>query len=96
MSTVTLIMLDSCDGYHAGDEREAKQREADQLIRKGLAKMKGPHANKMADDPQTKKNTGTSTAGKDAPSSSSAPDRASRPKTAPRSPRGGRSTRNAE
>jgi hypothetical protein len=48
MSKVTVIAVEPCNTHRPGDEFDVSEREAEQLMAKGLVKMKAPHSNKMA------------------------------------------------
>jgi hypothetical protein len=48
MSLVKVIAVDSFDGLHPGDETDVPERQANQLVARGLAKMAAPPRNKMA------------------------------------------------
>lgn len=56
MSLVKIRALDAFDGHQPGDSIEVTERQAAQLIQKGLAKMDGPVRNKMAQAPANKAN----------------------------------------
>lgn len=47
MSTVQVIAVEPFDGHQPGAKVDVTERQAEQLIAKGLAKMSGPHSNKM-------------------------------------------------
>jgi len=47
MSQVKVIAVEPFDGYPMGAEVSVSERVAEQLIKKGLAKMQAPHSNKM-------------------------------------------------
>lgn len=84
-----MIAIEPCNNAKPGDEFEAGDREAEQLERRGLAKIKGPSANKMANPGENKGNP-TGAAGTDATSSASPAGRASTKPTARGSRGGGR------
>lgn len=87
MSLVKVQALDAFDGHQPGDFVEVPERQAQQLIQRGLAKMAGPVRNKMA-QPVANKANPSQGAGKDQQSSASPVARASRKTTARRSASG--------
>lgn len=56
MSKVTVIAIEPCNNHKPGDEFDVSEREAGQLIARGLVKMKAPHSNKMAQPLSNKAN----------------------------------------
>ncbi|WP_440221843.1 hypothetical protein ACQQ2N_12165 [Dokdonella sp. MW10] len=81
MTHVTMIAIEPCNSHRPGDSFSVPEREAEQLVRKGLAKINGPHENKMAPPGDNKANP-TGTAGAATSSSASRAGRASPRKTA--------------
>lgn len=88
MSKVDVIALDACNQHRPGDKFEVTEREAEQLIKKGLVKMAGPHSNKMAPEAENKANP-SKAAGKARQSSASPAAPASPRRTARQSAAGG-------
>jgi hypothetical protein len=64
MSLIKVIALDSFDGFHPGDETDVPERQANQLVARGLAKMAAPPRNKMA-PPALNKSSPTPAGGED-------------------------------
>ncbi len=91
---VTMIAIEPCNSVKAGSEFEVSEREAAQLVQRGLARMKGPAENKMAPAGENKANP-TPAAGAAAGSSASPAGQASPKKTA-RGSRGGSRKAKAE
>lgn len=92
MSMVRVIAIDGVDGHAPGSDWEVTERQAKQLVDKGLVKMAGPVENKMA-EPVANKANPSATAGEAPPSSASPAGRASAKTTAKRSVAGKTSTR---
>ncbi len=66
--TVTVIAVEPFDGNQPGARVDVSERQAAQLIGKGLAKMQAPHSNKMKLAPENKANP-SQAAGEAQPSS---------------------------
>lgn len=47
MSTVQVIAVEPFDGHQPGAKVDVTERQAEQLINKGLAKMSAPHGTKV-------------------------------------------------
>lgn len=92
MSMVRVIAIDGVNGHAPGADWEVTEREANQLLAKGLVKMAGPVENKMA-APVANKSNPSPAAGEVQRSSASPAARASAKKTATRSVAGKTSTR---
>lgn len=88
MSTVKVKAIEPCDGKNPGDVFSVSERQAQQLIGKGLVKMDGPVSNKMKAAPANKSRPSPA-AGKAQPSSALPVARASRQTTAKPSGNGG-------
>lgn len=95
MSSITMIAIEPCNNAKPGEEFVVGEREAAALEAKRLAKIKGPHENKMAPAGENKQNP-TGDGGKAAPSSASQAGRASKTPTARKSGRGGKTAKTAE
>lgn len=87
MSEVKLIAVEPHDGRNPGDKFSATDRQAAQLIGKGLAKMDGPISNKMA-APVANKSNPSPAAGRTQKSSASRAAPVSRKTTAKKSTAG--------
>lgn len=92
---VTVIAVEPFDGNQPGARVEVSERQAKQLIQKGLAKMQAPHSNKMKPAPENKANPSPA-AGEARPSSASRAARASRQTTAKPSGRGRQADKTGE
>lgn len=95
MSLVKLMAIEPVNSHRPGDTFEAPEREANQLIQKGLAKMDAPVRNKMAQAPANKANPSPA-AGRVQRSSASPVARASAKTTATRSNRGAQPEKTGE
>jgi len=71
MSLVTLIAVEPCNGHNPGEDFQATEREAKQLLQRRLARMAVGSSNKMLPPPANKQNPSLAAGG--APLSSASP-----------------------